>query len=692
MEKNATLAFIRDEADLTALLDGKFYFTTHAMPGTSGAATHANITDYCDANAGAVCAETPTEDCAVVGKTNYQFQSCADTASHYVCMYPPYCPSGYSEYMGGCYQAVKDFGTTPLEALTHCGTLGGALAVPPNVATMEFLDLLVKKLQNGTSVLPTPALIGLNNALNGDFTLAGLYTVGDDVTAMATGPEPYYALNVQETSAALELVSIPIDKADLTTAVCQFPGYKTCNTEPPPPSVTMSRVWDNSTAIGASVLYTCYPGYFVNGNISLTNNTVACYGQLGEWLPSESASCIVVDVCNDTTLPIYDEVVVTKSVNHTHLNGTAHFACPADMGAFVNTSTVTEQNSTCISTLDTIEPYAFSPMAAPCNVCLAEPILVNATSDWVNTTVWFINMTVTVTCDPGSEWALLNDTQIIECNTTGWTIPMPCYPVCADLPPEAGSNMTWSNMTSNELGATVTYNCTPGYYFTPTPQYPNIVTSKTLTCSSNMTWQPADYNLTQCVQREYYPFSVTKLKVTLSCPPGYKLGDGNETKVLTCQNNGNWTTEDLDLMICRTPVTVPLPALPPEAQIEGLPPGGLIWQDLEINFTCPNNTMSTDGRTYLTLVYNGSQWLGYDASFVCLNTCQSDPMPPYNTIRYNYTGVRAIGSVVAYYCAAGRFINMEPYYYSYCDGEEWNLTDMPTCECKFASLKENSML
>ncbi|XP_066975365.1 uncharacterized protein [Macrobrachium rosenbergii] len=675
MEKNTSLAFIRDKADLTStLLDGKYYFTTHAMPGLSGAATHANISTFCDTKTGAVCQETPDADCAMVSKTDYQYKSCLDATGYYGCMFPPYCPGNYSQYMGGCYQAIKDFGTTPLDAIVQCSIIGGALAVPHNVATMGFLDSLVKQLQNGTGVLPTPALIGLNNAIDprrrrlviglhfkfqfqflnskGDFTLGGLYTVGADVTAMATGPQLYYALNGQAASGAPALVSIPIGKADLTTAVCQFPGYS---------------------------------------------------------------------VCNDTQLPTYDLVVVTKSVNHTHLNGTAHFACPAGMGALVNGSAVTNQNTTCIDTLDPAAPYSFGPVPAPCNVCIAEPVLTNATSNWVNTTVWYVNTTITVTCNTSHEWKLFNNTQVIPCTPTGWAVPMPCYEACTALPPAAGSNMTVSNLTSNKVGATVTYNCTAGNYFSPSQAgkmnlgqhmpsskraIPNAVASRTLTCHTNLTWQPADFNLTQCLQvclknPQGAPLNGTTswdgitrasaTQVTLSCPAGQQMGDGNATLVITCHSNGNWTTVDPALMVCRTPVTVPFPDLPPEMTVQGLPAGGLVWQDLQINFTCPNNTMYSDGRSYITITYNGTQWLGYESNFVCLNTCSSDPLPPYNTIVYNYTGIKTIGTLVAYYCAGGRFINMDPYYYSYCDGKTWNLTDMPPCESKFLRLRKSKI-
>ncbi|XP_064117364.1 uncharacterized protein LOC135222902 [Macrobrachium nipponense] len=642
----------------------------------------------------------------MVSKTDYQYKSCLDATGYYGCMFPSYCPGNYSQYMGGCYQAIKDFGTTPLDAIFHCSTLGGALAVPHNVATLGFLDLLVKKLQNGTSALPTSAIIGLNNAKNGDFTLGGLYTVGADVTAKATGPELYYALDVS-TSGAPALISIPITKADLTTAVCQFPGYSDCMTDPPPPSLTFARVWDNSTTVATEVSYNCYPGYFVNGNITVKNNTLKCYGQLGEWLPSTPFDCIVLDVCNDTQLPTYEHVVVTKSVNHTHLNGTAHFACPAGMGALVNASAVTAQNTTCIDTLDPVAPYSFRPVPAPCNVCIAEPILINATSDWVNTTVWYVNSTITVTCNSSYEWKLFNTTQVIPCTPTGWAVPMPCYEACTALPPAAGTNMTASNLTSNRVGATVTYNCTAGSYFSPSQLYPNAVASHTQTCHTNLTWQPANFNLTTCLQvclgnPQGAPLNGTttwdgitrssQTLVTLACPAGQQLGDGNTTKVVTCQNNGNWTTVDPGLMVCRTPVNVPFPDLPPEMTIQGLPPGGLAWQDLQINFTCPNNTMFSDGRSYITITYNGTVWLGYEANFACLNTCSSDPLPPYNTIQYNYTGIKTIGTLVAYYCVGGRFVNMDPYYYSYCDGQTWNLTDMPPCECKFLSSIESEIL
>lgn len=72
------------------------------------------------------------------------------------------------------------------------------------------------------------------------------------------------------------------------------------------------------------------------------------------------------------------------------------------------------------------------------------------------------------------------------------------------------------------------------------------------------------------------------------------------------------------------------PSLPPAAATTGppAPPPGMTssHSDAEfyfvgssVNFTCPEDTMSSDGLTYTTITYNSTGWFPVDPDFQCLN-------------------------------------------------------------------------
>ncbi|KAK7066793.1 hypothetical protein SK128_022460 [Halocaridina rubra] len=162
----ASLAFIRNATNITDLAaDGKNYFTTHAMTSMGVPALPTGLEISCDATTGAECQETENEQCSVISKTETKFISCLDAATHYACMLPAYCPDPYTEYEGACYSAMQYSGDA-ISGLTNCGTSGGQLAYPQNVATMDFLAGLVRTLLAGSAtsdITPTDVLLGLNN-------------------------------------------------------------------------------------------------------------------------------------------------------------------------------------------------------------------------------------------------------------------------------------------------------------------------------------------------------------------------------------------------------------------------------------------------------------------------------------------------------------------------------------------------
>ncbi|KAK7066794.1 hypothetical protein SK128_022461 [Halocaridina rubra] len=337
----------------------------------------------------------------------------------------------------------------------------------------------------------------------GDWTQGGLYNVSADVINMADGSLPHYALHVPATIAeSLTLAAFPMTKSDFTVTLCQFPGIAKCLAQPPAPLASMTQTWDNSTDVGTEIIYRCSPGFFVNSTITETEQTVTCLGQLGEWDPADLQPCVAVEVCNDTELPVYEGVVVTKSVTPLYVNGSINYTCPAGM----TTATGLELQTTLCSN-DSSSPnlYSYLPLLLPCDTTTLPPVVMDATTDWVENTSYTINDTLTVTCNENTVLDLENTTQTIILTASGWSTVIPCYNACTTAPPVAGTEMTRDNLTSNAFGATLTYTCSAGFSFPTSINYPTVSSSRTITCE-NYTWSPDDYDVTACVKCKWIYF------------------------------------------------------------------------------------------------------------------------------------------------------------------------------------------
>ncbi|CAL4063782.1 unnamed protein product, partial [Meganyctiphanes norvegica] len=79
------------------------------------------------------------------------------------------------------------------------------------------------------------------------------------------------------------------------------------------------------------VIYTCSPGFFMDYNDTLTEHTITCLGQLGDWWPLDWFTCKDKPVCEEPD-EVDPPMVAEKSKRHLYLNGTMTYLCPPGMG------------------------------------------------------------------------------------------------------------------------------------------------------------------------------------------------------------------------------------------------------------------------------------------------------------------------------------------------------------------------
>ncbi|XP_042876780.1 complement factor H-related protein 4-like [Penaeus japonicus] len=333
----------------------------------------------------------------------------------------------------------------------------------------------------------------------GDWTLDGLYEPEATLTEtadLAASSSPWLYLT---TNPDAPLVGAPITGGTATAAVCQLYGLQGCWADPPPATANMTFVWDNSTAGGAVVTYTCLAGYFVDGNSSVSAQNITCLAQLGGWFPALldcyyvegeppglTSKILVHCYCywghddadddrdKDDVIMCLEEPPLAPSplmTNFTsedlrYVGGFLNFTCPDGMATLQGN---TSQEVVC-QAVEAEVNYAFVPaLVKPCNVCLGEPLVANATTDWDGTVPWETGTSVTATCLAGYALGINMTSLPVNCTETGWEVIPPCYEACVDPPPDPTANMTRDNVTDNALGTILHYNCSAGFHIVPTP-------------------------------------------------------------------------------------------------------------------------------------------------------------------------------------------------------------------------------
>ncbi|XP_042233683.1 uncharacterized protein LOC121873877 isoform X2 [Homarus americanus] len=622
-EFGASLAVLQNPEDLNFADKDKFYYTAHTRQGATEVYPEVPEIFTCETT----CTATEELECIAAGKdVMYRAQECSDPETRFLCMIPAWCPNNYTEHGGLCYKLLSDVRNFT-EALVQCAEEGASLAYPETPSAIGFLTIMamVSSDSDGMTLAAETQnlMIGLNDAL-GDWTSEGLYSPDEDVITLADispSGSHWRFLTIDQSISTLTSTTLAAEGA--TGAICQLYGPLGCKVGPAEALANSTRVWDNTTAVASFAIYTCYPGYFVNGNESLTVQRVECLGPLGGWYPSELHNCIATEVCvEEVPAPPSSLITNTTTSLLRYLNGTVNFTCPENMTTQEGASLQT------ITCLYNESHYRFTPQVVQaCDVCTREPVGNNSETDWDGDTTYTVNMTVTATCIENHVLNLTHTTSHLACTYEGWQSAPYCYPGCADAPPTPGSNMTRDNLTWNGDGVVLYYNCSSGYFIPPSEEYPELLTFTSVTCSAT-TWEPSGPPLMcaqMCLEDPMAASPTTNsswdgvnrtvgTEVVFSCSNGQVLPDLNTSVTINCGADGNWTTVPLDYLLCRTVAPAPPPVAPGNSYIEPPPP---YWVGMTIRYMCPSPQTTATGDTHINVTCLEEGWPEIDPTFEC---------------------------------------------------------------------------
>lgn len=96
-------------------------------------------------------------------------------------------------------------------------------------------------------------------------------------------------------------------------------------------------------------------------------------------------------------------------------------------------------------------------------VCLGEPTVENASTNWDETSTYHLGSSVVATCLPSHFAPGDVPSQLVTCTNTSWEEVAGCYEACDADPPPAGENMVRRNYSWSGIGAAVHYDCVPGF-------------------------------------------------------------------------------------------------------------------------------------------------------------------------------------------------------------------------------------
>ncbi|XP_071533005.1 complement factor H-like [Panulirus ornatus] len=527
----------------------------------------------------------------------------------------------------------------------------------------------------------------------GDWTAGGLYTPDQIITEVAgLSPEGLHWRQLFiKLGESPELIPVPLDSANHSIIICQFIGPSDCWTEPPVPSVNMTREWDLRQHYLAQAVYHCLPGHFVNNSNRSSEIIVSCLAQLGGWYPVALPLCLPYDVClGDVPLPPSPQFTNVTDSNFRHLNGSVHFFCPDGRVTLDGTSL---QIVTC--TLER-ENFVFMPnVVQDCYaVCSEEPVVANATIDWVNTT-WIVGDVVNATCLPGYHVTPGTDTQLVNCTADGWQ-STPCYQACVD-PPPPGVNMIMEVITKNAVGAVLNFTCETGFWI-PTNQMNPVVTNvSSVVCSSEQTWVPTmslecikmctenPVQLPEYASSTWDNFTRTVgTVVEVSCAENMLFANFSQTLRVTCREDGTWTNLDASILMCKAGTYMP-PSVPLDQNtstiLEG--PHPPYSEGSSMNYSCQPGTISLTGVSFITLYFTAAGWSEFDPGFECVpGTMDSPPLNLANSATLVGPGPPyEEGATLNYTCKPGLFISTGATYITitYTAGK-WIPSPHPACQ------------
>ncbi|CAH1782658.1 unnamed protein product [Owenia fusiformis] len=324
----------------------------------------------------------------------------------------------------------------------------------------------------------------------------------------------------------------------------------TCSDPPTDQYATITR---NGLSYNDTILYTCHTGYYIDGHIRASNETLTC-SEYGQWVPIH-APCNPVSCGN----PIDDPHA--KEVGDGSLyNDTMRYDC--DIGYVLPDHTsMNSRNVSCHSN------GQWSPIHAQCELLsCGTPIDDPHAKEVVNGSLY--NDTMIYHCDIG--YVLSDHTNMnrrnVRCNSNGQWSPIHAQcellscgnPIDDPHAKEVGDGSLYND--------TMRYDCDIGYVL---PDYTNM-NSRNVSCHSNGQWSPihAQCELLSCGNpiddphaKEVVNGSLYNDTMIYHCDIGYVLPDHTNmnSRNVRCHSNGQWSPihAQCELLSCGNPIDDP---------------------------------------------------------------------------------------------------------------------------------------
>ncbi|XP_037792004.1 complement factor H-related protein 4-like [Penaeus monodon] len=282
-----------------------------------------------------------------------------------------------------------------------------------------------------------------------------------------------------------------------------------------------------------------------------------------------------------------------------------------------------------------------------------------------------LNTTVNITCEESGNWTEI-DPEIFFCRIPVPEAPPPTPPgaimVAPDPPywvPAAISFICSEDQLSplNTTNYTIFGNESGWSYLDPDFGCYNVC-------------QDDPFEAPERAESNWNGFSRTEgIQVQYTCEEDHVFADFNATLNITCEGNGNWSSVDQSILICRIPIPCDPPPVPPGATMVGEPP---YWAGSVVTYVCGENQAFPNSGRVVNVTANATGWPEMGPDFMCYNACQPLPELP-DHVSHNLTGTGIWGDVVQYECR-GIFADGSKNITDSCEFGNWTLSVIPECE------------
>ncbi|XP_052245042.1 sushi, von Willebrand factor type A, EGF and pentraxin domain-containing protein 1-like [Dreissena polymorpha] len=277
-----------------------------------------------------------------------------------------------------------------------------------------------------------------------------------------------------------------------------------------PPVLQNGYINATSTTYNSTVMYSCYPGYTMFGERSIT-----CL-DTGNW-SGMLVNCVIKDCQNP---PILQDGY--QNATSTTYNSTVIYSCTPGYRM------IGDNSITCLDTGN------WSELLANCTIkdCKDPPVLWNGFRNATSTTY---NSTVIYSCNPG--YTMFGESFITCLDTGNWSeLLVNCTIKDCQNPPVLQDG--YQNATSTTYNSTVIYSCKPGY---------RMIGDNSITCLDTGNWSELLVNCTikDCgtppmLTNGHRTFVKSTVNTTIeyTCNPGYDL---NGKRNVNCIETGTWS-------------------------------------------------------------------------------------------------------------------------------------------------------